>query len=75
MTAESLPRLQARAGQPLLAQYLVTCPTCRKPSAAHVDRDGYGERVLVRFVCPDACPVSDAAVLAVLPPHTVPLTA
>lgn len=75
MTAESLPRLQACAGQPLLAQYMITCPTCRKPSAAHVDRDDCGERVLVRFVCPDACTVSEAAVLAVLPPDTVPLTA
>ena len=75
MNVESLPVAQARASQRLLAQYLVTCPSCRKSSAAHVDRDGGGTRVLVRFVCPEACPVSDDVVLALLPAEEVQLTA
>jgi hypothetical protein len=56
----------ARPGSRTLAQYLISCPKCQKPAAAHVD--GAPSRpVLVRFVCPDACAVETVSVLACLP--------
>jgi hypothetical protein len=65
----------ARTGRRLLMQYLIDCPGCRKQGAAHVDRGPAGNRVLVRFVCPDACPVAVDDVLVGLPADEVPLTA
>lgn len=51
----------------LLAQYLVRCPGCDKPAAAHLDESQPGTPVLVRLVCPDACRVDKASVLRRLP--------
>jgi len=47
----------------LLSQYLVQCPRCGKPAAVHLDEREPGTCVLVRFVCPDACPVDERSVL------------
>jgi hypothetical protein len=47
----------------VLAQYLVMCPGCRQPAAAHVDTSA-DLPVLVRFVCPEACVVDEGAVLS-----------
>ena len=55
-----------RLTQPhLLMQYLVTCPTCGKTSAAHIDPAEEGVRRLVRLVCPDACALSEVDALAI----------
>lgn len=59
MTLSPLIRPDSR----LLAQHLVSCPTCGKPAAAHVDVTAPAA-VLVRFVCPDGCAVDDAAILS-----------
>lgn len=75
MTTESLPLAHARTGHRLLVQHLVSCPGCGKPAAAHVDPRLDERAGLVRFVCPEACAVSDDAVLARLPDHDVELTA
>jgi len=75
MNVESLPLAQARAGNELLVQYLVSCPACGKPAAVHADRDAAGALVLVRFVCPESCPVSETDVLAARPMDEVPLSA
>jgi hypothetical protein len=64
MRVDSLAR--ARASGRLLSQYLLTCPGCSRPSAAHVewlDASESSGRV-VRFVCPEGCPVTGAEVLA-----------
>lgn len=50
--------------QPLL-QFLVTCPSCGKTSAAHLDVARHGVDRVVRLVCPDACPLSAADLEAV----------
>jgi hypothetical protein len=68
----------ARAEDRLLSQYLLACPGCAQPSAAHVDRRGdltTSAPVLVRFVCPVGCAVTDAAVLALLPIESIGLSA
>jgi hypothetical protein len=78
LTVDVLGPALARAKDRLLSQYLLVCPGCAQPSAAHVDRTGAqptGEPVLVRFVCPLGCAVSDAAVLALLPTDPIGLTA
>jgi hypothetical protein len=59
MTLTALTAL-ARPRSRLLAQYLMTCPSCDKPAAAHVDTDAME---LVRFVCPDSCALDAAVVL------------
>jgi hypothetical protein len=64
----------ARASDHLLSQYLIICPGCSKPAAAHVDRAGAAPR-LVRFVCPDGCAVAGTDVLALVPPQAAGLTA
>jgi hypothetical protein len=51
----------------LLAQYLVRCPLCDKPAAAHLDESNPKTPVLVRLVCPDACRVDEHSVLGRLP--------
>ena len=51
----------------LLAQYLVHCPRCDKPAAAHLDESNPKAPVLVRLVCPDACRVDEPSVLLCLP--------
>lgn len=51
----------------LLAQYLVRCPLCDKPAAAHLDESNPKSPVLVRLVCPDACRVDELSVLGRLP--------
>jgi hypothetical protein len=69
----------ARAARPaahrLLSQYLLACPGCGEAGAAHVDRDVRDAPVLVRFVCPQSCVVSDQAVLALVPAQGEALTA
>ena len=67
MAVESVPLAHARASGEFLDQYLVNCPACAKPAAAHVGRADDGERVLVRFVCPNSCDVVATDVLAALP--------
>ena len=62
---------QARATQRLLDQYLVTCPGCARPSALHVDGGVGSTARVVRFVCPNACPVTVDAALACLAPDSV----
>jgi len=59
VTLTSLTPL-ARQRSRLLAQYLMTCPSCAKAATAHVDTDAV---VLVRFVCPDSCAVDANVVL------------
>ena len=54
-----------RPDSTLLSQHLVACPECHKPAAAHVDVSAPAA-VLVRFVCPNGCPVDAAAVLGCL---------
>jgi hypothetical protein len=63
------------AGQ--LEQYLLSCPACAKPGAAHVDwgESDVADPVLVRFVCPDGCPVDAATVLALIEEPPSALTA
>ena len=76
MTVESVPLAHARAGGEFLDQYLVSCPACAKPGAAHVGWAADGSPVLVRFVCPDSCAVAANDVLNGLPaPLEVELTA
>jgi hypothetical protein len=76
MAIESLPLAHARAAQQVLSQYLVRCPACGKPGAAHVEINRGPQVRLVRFVCPDGCPIDVASVLAALPPDAeVSLTA
>jgi hypothetical protein len=67
MAVESVPLAHARASGEFLDQYLVDCPVCAKPAAAHVGRAEDGQRVLVRFVCVDSCDVLAADVLANVP--------
>lgn len=62
---ETLPITRAQVR--LLDQYLVACPGCAKPGAAHVDRQPDGTPVLIRFVCPNSCQVAGGDVLAGLP--------
>jgi lysyl-tRNA synthetase class I len=64
----------ARASDHLLSQYLLICPSCGKPSAAHVEWADAAPH-LVRFVCPDGCAVPGADVLALVPPQAAGLTA
>jgi hypothetical protein len=66
-----------RRGGGQLEQYLLTCPACAKPGAAHVDRgqSDLADPVLIRFVCPDGCPVDAATVLALIEEPTSALTA
>lgn len=75
MTTESLPLAHARAAQQLLSQYLISCPACAKPAAVHVDGAVASEARLVRAVCPDACVVDPATILAALPAADVGLSA
>jgi hypothetical protein len=60
---ESLALAQSRASGPLLAQYLIICPSCAEPAAAHVDEREF-DPVLVRLVCPNGCDVDSSAVFA-----------
>jgi hypothetical protein len=71
----SLPLVQAQARNRLLEQYLLACPDCGKSSVAHVGRTEAGAAFLVRFVCPDACPVQHAEILAIVIADSVELTA
>lgn len=57
------------AGTRLLSQYVVKCPRCAKPAAAHVDQNDVGEQLLVRFVCPDSCVVAASEVLSLIWVH------
>ena len=74
-TIESLPLAHARVAQRLLSQYLVRCPGCAKPAAAHVDLNPGIQARLVRFVCPSSCVVEAATILAALPGAEVSLSA
>jgi hypothetical protein len=67
MVVESIPLAHARAGGEFLDQFLIPCPACAKPGAAHVGWTSEGQRELVRFVCLDSCAVQDVDVLAALP--------
>jgi hypothetical protein len=67
MVIESVPLAHARAGGEFLDQYLISCPVCAKPAAAHVGWTADGHRTLVRFVCLDSCAVAASDVLACLP--------
>jgi hypothetical protein len=67
--ARPLDRVEVHeAGQPtaqaptLLGQFLVPCPGCGRPGAAHVDESG-PVPTLVRFICPVACVVPAAMVI------------
>jgi hypothetical protein len=64
LTAETLSISRARVR--LLDQYLLPCPGCARPGAAHVDNEPDGTRVLVRFVCPNACEITSSDVLALI---------
>jgi hypothetical protein len=72
VTLDSLSSARARADHALLEQYLLVCPGCRKPAAAHVDPAG---PTLVRLVCPDSCVVAADAVLGQLPVGELTLSA
>ena len=67
MVVESVPLAHARASGEFLDQFVLPCPVCSSPGAAHVGRTADGEPVLVRFVCVDSCDVVAGAVLASLP--------
>jgi hypothetical protein len=67
MVVESVPLAHARAGGEFLDQYVLPCPACTRPGAAHVGRTADGEPLLVRFVCVDSCAVLADEVLARLP--------
>jgi hypothetical protein len=70
VTVGSLAPALARAERRLLDQYLITCPGCGQPAAAHVDANDLppgGRPTLVRLVCPESCPVTEAQVLDLLP--------
>jgi hypothetical protein len=67
MAVESVPLAHARAGGEFLDQYLITCPACAQPGAAHVARTPDGQPEVVRFVCVDSCLVDAEDVLARLP--------
>jgi hypothetical protein len=73
MSAETMPLPLARGR--LLDQYLVACPGCAKPAAAHVGQHPDGTPMLVRLVCPVGCAVAADDVLAALSPVEVSLTA
>jgi hypothetical protein len=77
VNVEPLAPAQAGANDRLLDQYLLTCPSCVKPAAAHVAPalDPVSGPTLVRFVCPDSCAVDDAAVLAQLAEARLDLSA
>ena len=70
MTAISKALPLSAARPPLLDQYLLACPICAKPGAAHVGHDAEGFPMLVRFVCPTSCTVAAEAVLAACLPRT-----
>lgn len=75
MDVGSLPLVQAQAQHRLLEQYLLACPGCGKSSIAHVGRAPDGAPFLVRFVCPEACAVDDAGVLAAVTTDAAPMSA
>ena len=75
MDIDSLPLVQAQARHRLLEQYLLACPDCAKSSVAHVGRTEAGAPFLVRFVCPDACHVEHADILAIVVSDAVQLSA
>jgi hypothetical protein len=75
LSVESLPLAQARAAQRPLDQYLVSCPGCARPSALHLDATTGGAPRVVRFVCPNACPLDADAVLACLTEDRIANTA
>ena len=78
MNVDSLAPALARADRRRLEQYLIPCPGCGKPAAAHVDLNDLpsGARpVLVRLVCPDACVVAAEEVLGRLPVEQFTLSA
>jgi hypothetical protein len=64
-------------GEGQLEQYLLTCPACAEPGAAHVDwgESDLADPVLIRFVCLDGCPVDAATVLALIEEPPSALTA
>ncbi|MDP9118642.1 MAG: hypothetical protein M3O28_15525 [Actinomycetota bacterium] len=48
---------------PTLSQFYVTCPTCRRSCAVHVNESGNDGAVIVRVVCPELC-TADLGALA-----------
>ena len=69
-TVDHIAAAQAGVERRLLAQYLVPCPGCGLAAAAHLDESGFAPE-FVRIVCPTACVVDPAAVLALfaITPH------